>query len=116
MLINDAEKRSARSAEARRRIARAAALDDSAANFTDTDAAVIFAGVRAALWIDSGMHRAKSTPLIDGLCAKHGVEAVLHAAIEVCASRPPAPAAWMRHACRKHSAQPDRPITKGEKS
>jgi hypothetical protein len=110
----DCIKHAARTTEARRRIALAAALNESAA--TDGDAAAILAaGLRALLWLDSGTCRAAATTLIDGLVAEHGAPAVLYAAIEACRTRPPGPVSWMRHACRQHSVQlSNRPIIKGE--
>jgi len=109
--ITDCQKHAERAALARRRIAAAAAVGEPA----EADAAPILDGLRALLWLDSGIRRVSSTTLIDALIAEYGVAAVLHAAIEVCRTRPLGGAAWMRHACRQRSAQLNRPIIKGEK-
>lgn len=112
--MTDAEMHSARSVEARRRIAVAAVQAESTTKRTDAAAALILDGLRALLWLDSGIRRAASMAVIDTLIAEHGVAVVLHVAIEACALRPIGPTAWMRHACRQHSTQVNHPIIKGE--
>ena len=98
--ITRIEKHPARAAEARRRIARAAALDETATTRTDSDVATALAGARAFLWLAAGTDRHASRDLITDLCRDFGGSVTLSAAITVCQTQPPDPKAWLRHACR----------------
>ena len=101
----DAEKHSARSAEARRRIALAAALDEFAATRANGDAAVALAGARAYCWLAAGMDRRASEKLIADLSLDYGGPVVLNAVIAMCREQPLGPWAWLRHSCRQRSVQ-----------
>ncbi|WP_213957127.1 hypothetical protein [Variovorax sp. dw_954] len=98
--MTDAEKHSARLAEARRRIALASALDESAVTRADGDAALILAGARAHFWLVAGVDRSASERFIADLLNDFGAETVLRAAIAMCQAQPLGPKAWLRQACR----------------
>ncbi|RYH71158.1 MAG: hypothetical protein EON54_00245 [Alcaligenaceae bacterium] len=66
----------ARAAEARRRIARASALDESAATRAECDAAAILSGVQALLWLVAGVGREASGRFIAYLPRDFGAASV----------------------------------------
>lgn len=103
MTVTDIEKHSARAAEARRRIALAAALHGSAARRAAGDPAVILAGVCANFWLVAGIGRKASEGFIGDLINDFGTAIVLASAVELCLTQPPGPKAWLRRACEQRA-------------
>lgn len=99
MSINDVEKHSAHSAEARRRIALTAVLDESASTRAEREQVAILAGVRSHMWLAAGIGRAASAAFLDALCLEFRITTVLAAGIVMCQTQPMGPKSWLRHKC-----------------
>ncbi|RYF72802.1 MAG: hypothetical protein EOO22_10105 [Comamonadaceae bacterium] len=93
------EKHAARAAEARRRIAAAAAMNESAMTRSEGDTAAILAGARAFLWLAAGTGKTASIAFIDNLIGQYGIATVMAAAVGLCRTQPAGPRAWLRQAC-----------------
>lgn len=66
--IVDCQKHSACSAEARRRIALTAGLDEFASTRAESEQVAILAGVRAHMWLAAGIGRGASAAFLNALC------------------------------------------------